>query len=323
MLARRLLALLAVEFALYAWLAVALLARGWPALGIVALVACLHFLVLRASVVLLGFAIAAVVGQRPLPHLGWRARLRLVLRECRAFWLNYVLVPAEPWLAPEPPLERVVLVHGILCNRAVWHGFKRRLENHGLRAHAVTIEPVLGSIDAMADDLARQLRAARQPVVVVAHSLGGLVTRRLLQRHPGAPVRGVVTIATPHAGSVQAALAFGRAGRSLRRTSDWLRSLAAGPAPGTDVPRVALFSWHDELVSPPDSCRWSGASECAYAGVGHIDLLWSDDVAASVAGEIAAMLGAGALPAAAPSHASAVQAGVRSPAPPRSGEQAP
>jgi pimeloyl-ACP methyl ester carboxylesterase len=296
-LARRLLALLVVELALYAWLAIALVDRGWHWLAILALVACLHFLVLRASVVLLGFAIAAVVGQRPLPHLRWRARLRLVLRECRAIWLNYALVPVEPWLPPEPPLEQVVLVHGILCNRAVWYGFKRRLGSHGLRARAVTIEPVLGCIDAMADDLARQLRAAREPVVVVAHSLGGLVTRRMLQRHPGARVRGVITIATPHAGSVQAALAFGRAGRSLRRTSAWLRSLAAGPAPEASVPRVALYSWHDELVSPPDSCRWSGASECAYAGVGHIDLLWSDEVAATVAGEIGAMLGTGAAPA--------------------------
>lgn len=292
MLARRLLALLAVELALYAWLAAALLARDWHPLGVLALVAFLHFVVLRASVVLLGFAIAAAVGQRPLPHLGWAARTRLVLRECRAFWLNYALVPLEPWLPPEPPLGRVVLVHGILCNRAVWHGLRRRLASHGIDASAVTVEPLLGCIDAMADDLERQLRAAREPVVVVAHSLGGLVTRRMLQRHPAAPVRGVVTIATPHAGSVQAALAFGRAGRSLRRTSAWLRTLAAGPAPDARVPRVALYSWHDELVSPPDSCRWSGASECAYAGIGHVDLLWSDAVAATVAREVGAMGGA-------------------------------
>jgi pimeloyl-ACP methyl ester carboxylesterase len=289
MLARRLLALLLVEFATYAWLAFELHGRGWHPVAILALVAFLHFVALRASVVLLGFAIAAAVGERPRPHLSWTARARLVLRECRAFWLNYALVPIEPWVQPESPIERVVLVHGILCNRAVWHGFKRRLARHGYRAHAVTLEPVLGDIDAMADDLAAQLRAAPGQVVIVAHSMGGLVTRRMLQRHPLAPVCGLVTIATPHAGSVQAALAFGQAGRSLRRTSAWLKALASGPAPHAELPRAALYSWHDELVSPPGSCRWEGAHECAWTGVGHIDLLWSGAVAAAVAQEIDAM----------------------------------
>jgi pimeloyl-ACP methyl ester carboxylesterase len=288
-LARRLLALLLVELAAYAWLAVTLHGRGWHPVAILALVAFLHLVVLRASTVLLGFAIAAAVGERPRPHLSWPARARLVLRECRAFWLNYALVPIERWLPPEPPIERVVLVHGILCNRAVWYGFKRRLARFDIRAHAVTVEPVLGDIDAMADDLAAQLRDAREPVVIVAHSMGGIVTRRMLQRHPRAPVRGLVTIATPHAGSVQAALAFGQAGRSLRRTSAWLRALADGPAPGAEMPRATLYSWHDELVSPPGSCRWDGAHECAWTGIGHIDLLWSDAVAAAVAQEIGAM----------------------------------
>lgn len=300
MLARRLFALLLVELAVYAWLAYTLPASGWSLPAVLGLIALLHFIVLRCSIVLLGFAIAAAVGGRPRPHLGVGAKVRLVFRECRAFWLNYILVPLEPWVPPEPAFERVVLVHGIFCNRAVWLGFKRRLAAAGIRARALTLEPVLGDLDAMADDLARQLEGARAPVVIVAHSMGGLVTRRMLQRRPDVRVAGVVTLATPHAGSVQAALAFGSAGRSLRRTSAWLRELGLGPAPDEAVRRVSLYSWHDELVSPPDSCRWTGARECAYAGVGHIDLLWSDTVAADVARELHAMLHASSAVPAAP-----------------------
>lgn len=292
MLARMMLAFLAAEAALYTWLAARMLAGGGTVVAVVAVVVVLHVLAFRASVPLLGFAIAAGVGGRRGPRLGARERVRLVVRECRAFWLNYALVPVEPFLAPEPPLGRVVLVHGILCNRAVWHGFRRRLARHGLESHAVTLEPVLGDVDAMADALAARLRTAQAPPVIVAHSLGGLVTRRMLQRSPDVRLAGIVTIASPHGGSVQARLAFGRAGRSLRRDCAWLRALDAGSAPSAAVPRVAIMTWHDELVSPPDSACWNGAACVDFRGVGHIDLLWHDDVAARVATEVRAMLGA-------------------------------
>jgi hypothetical protein len=317
MLARRLLAVLVVELAAYAWLATVLHSHGWHWLAIGALIAVLHVVVLRGSTVLLGFAIAWFVGGRSGPPLGPVAVVRLVAGELRAFWLNYMLVPFERWVPPEPPLERVVLVHGILCNRAVWYGFARRLRALGLRARAVTVEPLLDDIDAMADDLARQLEGAAAPVVVVAHSLGGLVARRMLQEWPSAPVAGLITIATPHAGSVQAALAFGRAGTSLRRTSPWLRALNGGTLPPDACGRVTFWSWHDELVSPPESCRWQGCREHAYAGIGHIALLWSDAVAAEVAGEIRTILAGvdAGVPAVAPAGGPEGGAGTRIGAP--------
>lgn len=290
MLARVMLAFLTIESAAYAWLAAHLLADGTSLAAVLGIVAALHFVALRASVPLLGFGIAAVVGGRPGPPLGIAARVRLVVRECRAFWLNYVLVPLEPFLPREPPLGRVVLVHGILCNRAIWFGFRRRLAARGIETHAVTIEPLLGEIDSMADALAARLRHAPVPPVVVAHSLGGLVARRMLQRSPDVPLAGLVTIATPHEGSVQAALAFGHAGRSLRRGGAWLRSLSEGAAPPAALRRVAIATWHDELVSPPDSALWPGAESVTWRGIGHIDLIWSDEVADRVATEVRRML---------------------------------
>lgn len=40
-----------------------------------------------------------------------------------------------------------------------------------------------------------------EPVILVGHSAGGLVARLYMVRHPDAPVRGLITIATPHLGS--------------------------------------------------------------------------------------------------------------------------
>ncbi|MCZ8132654.1 MAG: alpha/beta fold hydrolase [Steroidobacteraceae bacterium] len=289
MVARAFLVALVLELVAYVALARHALLAGWSPWTLVAFVLAMHF-GLRALAVCVGYAIALVAGQRDAHvRLTLADRARLVVREVLAMWRNYALVPFEPWLPPEPDLggtgrqaPRVVLVHGILCNRASWWWFRRALARRGHPAIAVTLEPALGSLDAMADALARTLRGARAPLYLVAHSMGGLVSRRLLQRHPDLPVAGLVTLGTPHAGSLQARLAFGDAARALRRGSLWLNELDGGGVP-RGVHCAAIWSWHDELVSPAGSCRWACADNLAFTGVGHVDLLWSPRIVEEVA----------------------------------------
>lgn len=284
MLARSVLALLAAELLAYAALARALMDQGLGAPA--AALACLALHVsLRAGPVLVAFGLAGRRDDRPRCAA---ATATLVAGECVALWANYLLVPFARRTAG-PPDARVVLVHGFLCNAASWTAFRRRLAKRGLPARAVTLEPVLGSLDAMADALGASLDAHR-PVVIVAHSMGGLVARRLLQRWPEAPVAGLVTIATPHGGTALARLAPGVAGAALRRASRWLAALDAGPGPA-DRPRVAVWSPDDELVVPATGARWPGAGERCEPGLGHLALLWSARVADGVAADARAMLG--------------------------------
>jgi pimeloyl-ACP methyl ester carboxylesterase len=297
MLARRLLWLLGLELFAYALLlhAAADGRLGW---GFALATVIATHVALRCAVVPLGVLVAwRVDGASEERRLAPLPALTTFVNECAAVWRNYVLAPFDPWLAPPSaraagvrPHCDLVLVHGILCNRVVWRRFEAELARRGIAAHAVNLAPILGSLDAMADTLAAELRARpRGRTLVVAHSMGGLVTRRLLQRHPDATIDGLVTIGTPHRGAAQAAFVPATAARSMRRGSHWLAALDRGPPPPPTLRRLAIRSVHDELVSPADSARWTGARELVLDGVGHVAMLEDARVIDAVVAELAAL----------------------------------
>lgn len=99
----------------------------------------------------------------------------------------------------------VVYQHGFCAGADTWSAMRERVPE----THRVGLEQTYSlnsdaPIDAQVDDLAGRLAAAGVPGnVVVAHSQGGLVARRLGQRRPDL-VSGVVTIGTPHEGALVA-----------------------------------------------------------------------------------------------------------------------
>ncbi|WP_228076583.1 esterase/lipase family protein [Novilysobacter ciconiae] len=117
------------------------------------------------------------------------------------------------------PGRRVLLLHGLWMPSAcmAWHA--RRLRRAGF-------DPQLFGYDTVGGGPARAIpglvEALRDPADVLAHSLGGLIAVRALEREPGLPVRRVVCLGTPLAGSAAATgmaqlpLLRGFLGRSAR-----------------------------------------------------------------------------------------------------------
>ena len=103
--------------------------------------------------------------------------------------------------APPASGRRVLLLHGLWMPRAsmVWHARQLRLAG---------FEPVLFGYATVGGGPARAVpalvEALREPADIVAHSLGGLVAVRALEREPGLPVGRVVCLGTPLAGSAAA-----------------------------------------------------------------------------------------------------------------------
>jgi len=290
---------LLAEFALYLAAAVWLwrsfaVPPAWSALGALGV-----FLLLRAAVVGLEFHLARRWRARGMPRLTWPQRASLLLREVAAVLLTYTfgqilqrpLAPLSP-LVPAPGIP-VLLVHGIYCNAGVWHVLLRRLRRRGLaNVHAVNLEPPLAGIDQFAVRLAERVEevcraTGAEKVVLLAHSMGGLVSRAYIARLGGARrVAKLITVGSPHHGSEMVRLGIGRCAADMRPGGAWLADLETAEGGSIAVPAVSIFSWHDNMVAPQDSGRLAGAQNIALERLGHLELLLNSGVSDLVAAEI-------------------------------------
>jgi pimeloyl-ACP methyl ester carboxylesterase len=229
--------------------------------------------------------------------LTWPQRLRLFANEFASLaqsapkMVLYGVLMRDP--PPAPATLPVLLLHGVGCNAGVWTGFRRYLESRKLGpVYALSHGPPLASIEHFADQLAAkidQIRAATgaTQVVLVAHSMGGLVARAYLRRCGGANVRRLITLGTPHSGSMHAWFMTGMALAEMRPHSDFLAGLNADVEHAAGVPVISLWSWHDSMVTPQTSARLDWADNIVIAGVAHNALLNDRDVWKIVADQIA------------------------------------
>lgn len=165
-------------------------------------------------------------------------------------------------------LPPVILTHGLYHNSSAWFLYKRRLRYAGFY-HVMTYSyaSFFRSFEAIVEGLVQEaLKAAQRApegrVLLVGHSLGGMVTRAALadERLRGR-VGGVLTICAPHGGSVLASrLAIGRLARGLALDGHIVRTVN-GPeyadCLGPSILRQSLFTPLDNMVLPLSGC-WLG-----------------------------------------------------------------
>jgi triacylglycerol esterase/lipase EstA (alpha/beta hydrolase family) len=286
--------------------------------ALVLLAALALFVVLAGA----GFAAAAIAGFLALPFAlmapacalsrHWRAGasarlgiggfLRLAAGETVAFVRTFLFAQAlQPWLAPrdpariEPGAMPVLFVHGIYCNAGVWYRQLAHLRRAAVpNLFCLNLEPPLASIDRFAEQLAQRVdevcrASGASKVILVAHSMGGLVARAWLARLGGsARTVRLVTLGSPHRGSRLARLAPGRCAAEMAPGSRWLAQLQADEVKMPSVPVTCVASWHDSLVAPQDSALLPGASSLTLERLGHLQLLVDPGVHRRVAEEIAA-----------------------------------
>jgi pimeloyl-ACP methyl ester carboxylesterase len=300
-LARALRRLLVLEVGLYlavgAWL---VWARGWSAGSAVL------FAVGCALVVRIGFGLATYAlawwwhsAVPPAFRVGPVALIRHVIAELAAMIAAYVVLqPFErAWMgaagpAPQPGARLpVLLVHGYVCNRAVWRSHVRGLSARGESVFAMSFEPVGGAIDLWVPQLAAcidELLAVtgRDRVVLVAHSMGGLAARAYLCAHGGAKVARVITLGAPHHGSMHAHLGAGENARQMEPDSPWLTALAAAERGGVAAPLVSIYSHHDNFVAPQASAAHPHARNMGLAGIGHLAMFFARPVRELIVREI-------------------------------------
>jgi len=174
----------------------------------------------------------------------------------------------------------VLCVHGLFLNSTCMWGIRRRLEGMGRPTRGVFMGAPLPSPMSYARPLARVMKelAASFPEEgfdVVAHSLGGIMTREVLRRHPelADSVHSIVTLGSPHHGTaVLRWLRHGPIYKMLARDSEYMENLGdfRTLAPASRVTTVAAH--HDLVVYPLATAHLAGARQVTLSGVNHLGL---------------------------------------------------
>jgi triacylglycerol esterase/lipase EstA (alpha/beta hydrolase family) len=250
------------------------------------------------GLVALWFALAWIwrTPRPPEARLGLVGSLRLFANEVRALAMSWPAIALHRLFMHDPeaaPARRpVILVHGVLINDGVWFGFRRRLVRLGIGpVYTINLAPPYAGIDHFARQLAARIDAVcaatgAPRVALVCHSMGGLVARAYVRAGGAVRLECVITIGTPHHGSVLAWMWVGRALAQMRPGNRWLAELNGKEAEPSPVPLTSIWSRHDSMVAPQASSMLAGAENIAVIGVGHNALLSSSQVTVLVSRQL-------------------------------------
>ena len=229
-------------------------------------------------------------------RLGPAACARLFLGEVGAVALSWLLLVAHRLLIADPvaaPGRRpLLLVHGVGVNDGVWFALRRKLSRRSLGpVYTINYGPPLAGIEHFAGQLAARIEAicavtGAERVALIAHSMGGLVARAYLRRFGAARVEQLITIGTPHHGSMLAYTFPGCCLAQMHPGNPWLVELNREESARAPVPITSIWSRHDSMVAPQGSSVLRNAENIALVGIAHNALLGEKAVVELVATEV-------------------------------------
>lgn len=289
------------------------------AMAYVAIAQWLHFLLGWSYPVLALLCIVAALGGRfamvcvttfighmtasaraPGHRIGPVGGLKLLVREWRAvLGTNFFQFPWERYALRRDPDPRpggatpIILAHGYFANRGYFAPLVRGLEARGAAPiYTPNLASTFASIEHYAEELHAEIEriavaSGQAQVILIAHSMGGLGARAYLCTHGGARVRKLITIASPHHGTVHARFGAGDNAKQMLRGSRFLEAL--GEKEGERGPPCAvtsIYTTHDNLVAPQDTSVLPWAKNIAIPGRGHVDILGSGELLEIVVAEL-------------------------------------
>jgi triacylglycerol lipase len=207
----------------------------------------------------------------------------------------------QPWahdaLADHLPADGrgrrgVLLVHGYFCNRGFWNPWMARLRAAGVPFVAVSLPQPMADIAEQARGLEqarlRLLQATGVEPLMVGHSMGGLVIRSWLgaQDEEVALRQKIITIGSPHHGTVLARLGLSTAALQMRPGSEFLQGLAGRETTERRCRLTCYWSVCDNIVLPASHATLAGARNIALPGLPHVGLAHAPPILQDVLGRV-------------------------------------
>jgi predicted alpha/beta hydrolase family esterase len=178
----------------------------------------------------------------------------------------------------------VVFIHGFVCNRAFWSPWLAQLRTQNRAFASVTLEPAFGSIDdypaLIEAAVAKVTEATGQAPVLICHSMGGLAARAWLcaQADNEARIHCVITIGTPHFGTLLSKATLFQNTQQMQRFSAWLGQLSRAEPPARYAKFTCWYSNCDNIVVPTSTALLPGADNRLVTAQGHVSMAFSPRV---------------------------------------------
>jgi triacylglycerol lipase len=185
----------------------------------------------------------------------------------------------------------VVFVHGFMARGPVWGPMRHAVTS----AHRVeTIDLSYGPLESFQAVCARVRRVITshhhgRPVTLVGHSLGGLVSRWIVQEvaDVASHVDRLITLASPHEGTTAARIPAGPLVSAIRPRSEVIETLRRSTDALGRVRCVAVVASRDRMITPPSSAAALPGAEVLWLDVGHNEILFDPGAIAIVQKHVA------------------------------------
>jgi triacylglycerol lipase len=197
------------------------------------------------------------------------------------------------------PVRPMVYLHGISARAGTVAPMRLYMAARGLGTGFAYEYETSPDIDGAAAGLSRRLDQVVQavpptpgnPLVLIGHSLGGLIIRRYLQLFPGRhPVKQVFLVSVPNTGTHLAHYFPTEVTTMLLPGSEFLEDLNDGSHLKNGIrygyDTVCMYGDRDLFVLPRESMHLSGADVVVFPQLGHNNMMLSTTVMAEIAGRL-------------------------------------
>ncbi len=190
--------------------------------------------------------------------------------------------------AAQPVKTKVVLVHGFLETGSSFKTLQKRLEKLGCECYAPKLKHSdgRGGLENLAVHLKKDIEAKfgdKEPIKIVAFSMGGLVSRYYLQNLGGAArCENLITIASPHNGTKAAWLYPTRGAVEMRPGSKFLTDLHQTQDSLKNLKITSYRTRLDLIILPSTSSIWDRAENLEHPALLHPLMLTSNCVLTEV-----------------------------------------
>lgn len=189
---------------------------------------------------------------------------------------------------PHHPQQRplVLCVHGFHMNGNCFYGMRRYLQAQGYATYAVNLGRPYISPTRYVQRLEQALRQGAEyapggQVHIIAHSMGGLICRMLLQSKPAyrRNIASVITLGTPHKGTAAVGdYALPWLKGLFHPDSKRLAKLPSFAQMAPDLPVLTIASEHDFVVYPLDHALLPDSQQKVLQLVSHVGMLTLESV---------------------------------------------